>query len=174
MQTSARRVAVILSAALIGGAAAVGTQQAFAAIGAQGVSQTIQADLGAKRVVVKRSTGPSYFQADQSFHQLTTQKITVPSGQKGLVIARFSGSTYCTSNIGSCSMRMFIDGNRMLPGHDTYGMYILASNDWASTGMEASYGGLGPGEHQVKIEFYSADGMGVTNWSLSLEYWRQS
>lgn len=171
-----RKVALIALVAVLSSAITLGARQAIAEIGPAAVSPAVSADLGGQRVVVKRATGRhDYIGTD--WKTFTTQKITVPAGQRGLVIARLTGSFACAYNT-DCMARIIIDDKFMYPALD--GLIPEDPNDYQSFSIERSYGGLGPGEHQVRVEWKPAfldDSPGYLaswDWSLTLEYWRQS
>lgn len=147
-----RKTAVVALIAMLGSAATLGAQQAIAEIGPATVSPAVLADLGGQRVVVKRSTGRhDYIGTD--WKTFTTQKIMIPKGQQGMVIARLTGSFACSYNV-NCLARIIIDDKFMHPALD--GLIPENLNDYESFSIERSFGGIGAGEHQVRVEWRPA------------------
>jgi hypothetical protein len=106
--------------------------------------------------------------------------ITVPSGQKALVIARFTGASQCGSlnpDDDGCFVRVLIGGIEADPVpagmFDTAECCSASSNgdSWESHAIDRSRGPLGPGTYPVKVQ-WKADAENdfmLWGWHLTVE-----
>ncbi len=109
--------------------------------------------------------------------------ITVPSGQRALILARFSAESQCTSSdeSGYCTARIMIGGSEGAPavGNDfafdtltTDSAGANAEDWWESHSMDRSRGSLGPGTYTVRVQYSvitANDTFRLDDWSLTVE-----
>jgi hypothetical protein len=92
--------------------------------------------------------------------------ITVPAGQRALILARFSGESNCSSGDvgGWCSLRIRIGGASGAPASESdFAFDSVDSSEaagcdadlcgWESHSMDRSRGPLGPGTYTVKVQW---------------------
>jgi hypothetical protein len=106
--------------------------------------------------------------------------ITVPSGQKALIVARFTGASQCGSlnpDDDGCFVRVLIGGQEADPvnaGHfDTAECCSASSNgdSWESHAIDRSRGPLGPGTYPVKVQWLAGaeNDFMLWGWHLTVE-----
>jgi hypothetical protein len=106
--------------------------------------------------------------------------ITVPSGQKALIVARFTGASQCGSlnpDDDGCFVRVLIGGQEADPvnaGHfDTAECCSGSSNgdSWESHAIDRSRGPLGPGTYPVRVQWLAGaeNDFMLWGWHLTVE-----
>ena len=75
--------------------------------------------------------------------------ITVPEGQQGLIIVRFSPSLICQGTGSICEARVLIGGEEAKPVKPTL---MSSNNNWGVLYTERSRGPLRPGTYRVKAQ----------------------
>jgi hypothetical protein len=119
-------------------------------------------------VSVVRETQPFNVNAT-SYVDVTgaTTSITVPSGQRGLIIARFEATSFCVPGSGGVAcegdVRILIGGVEGAPGGDTTFDSTMGNNsvNVEAHEIERSRGGIGglpAGTYQVKVQARVASG----------------
>jgi hypothetical protein len=113
-----------------------------------------------------------------------TVKVKVPSGQRALILARYSAESNCTGGaVGSwCSARVLIGGVEAAPvsGADFAFDSVDSTDDvsclpadcgWESHSMDRSRGPLGPGTYTVRVQWRIVNGstFRLDDWSLTVE-----
>ncbi|MDQ5815258.1 MAG: hypothetical protein M3516_03045 [Actinomycetota bacterium] len=81
--------------------------------------------------------------------------ITVPAGQQGLIIVRFSPSIICQGTGSICEARVLIGGEEARPVKATL---MSSNNNWGVLYTERSRGPLGPGTYGVKAQVLVTSG----------------
>ncbi|MBI1886596.1 MAG: hypothetical protein HYS09_09845 [Chloroflexi bacterium] len=112
--------------------------------------------------------------------------ITVPSGEKALILARFSAESDCYGGAANdwCSVRILIGGSEAAPASGTDFAFdsnedggAASQGNWESHSMDRSRGALGEGTYTVKVQWMTVD-TGVTfrldDWSLTVERVKKS
>jgi hypothetical protein len=114
--------------------------------------------------------------------------ITVPAGQKALILARFSAESNCSGGTVDdwCSARIMVGGSEGGPASgsdfafdsvDSSETAACAADEcgWESHSMDRSRGPLGPGTYKVKVQWRvvqfggSAPTFRLDDWSLIVE-----
>jgi hypothetical protein len=118
-----------------------------------------------------------------------TTTVTVPQGQRALILARFSAESNCVDGDPGeyCSVRIRIGNVEGLPAAGTDFAFdsirdpsnctnVLFGNNcgWSSHSMDRSRGPLGPGTYSVKVQWRVVGATGVPSfrlddWSLTVE-----
>jgi hypothetical protein len=154
------------------GAAAAGT--AIAASSANSGAVTAMA--------VVRSSNFTNLVSQTNFVDLPGARatITVPSGQKAVIVARFSGQSSCEpaqpSFLGQCFVRILIGGVAGAPSDKQAFDEVPESglDGFEAHEIERSrvgFGGLGPGTYTVQIQ-WATDGnvrFNISQWHLTVE-----
>jgi hypothetical protein len=81
--------------------------------------------------------------------------VTVPAGQKALLVITFSGETLCQDFDGatlSCQIRATVDGANAQPGEVVFDSQ-QANSGWSTNSMQFVRGPVNAGQHVVKIQF---------------------
>ena len=117
----------------------------------------------------------------------STTTITVPSGHRALILARFSAESNCTDGAAGdwCTARIRIGGVSAAPASETDFAFdsvddpsnctdaLLGTHcGWESHSMDRSRGPLGPGTYTVKVQWAATSGSTVfrlDDWSLTIE-----
>ena len=86
--------------------------------------------------------------------------ITVPDGQKALIIVRFSPSVICSGS-GICESRILIGGVEGGPQKPVY-FNPGSTNHWGVMYTERSRGPLSPGQYVVKAQVMTTYGLSGT------------
>jgi hypothetical protein len=133
-------------------------------------------------VKVVTSTGSSQETQSRTYVDLpgAATSITVPAGQKALVIARFTGASQCGSlnpDDDGCFVRVLIGGVEADPGNaghfDTAECCSGSSNgdSWESHAIDRSRGPLGPGTYPVKVQWLAGaeNDFMLWGWHLTVE-----
>ncbi len=169
------RLAVALTATALVGA---GAQQALASGGDNGslVPSPASASLGAQRIVAVRESVASTT-SSTTYVTLTSASVTIPSGQRGLMVAHFSGESLCGGTSGYCSLRILIDGTEMVPNSGTDFAFDSPGDSWESHAMERTWSGAAAGTHTFTLQravVGSASSFRLDDWVFDVQYWRQA
>jgi len=114
--------------------------------------------------------------------------ITVPSGQRALILARFSAESNCSGGlVGNwCPARILIGGTEAAPASGAdFAFDSVDSSEvaactpgecgWESHSMDRSRGPLDPGTYNVRVQWMVENSFGGTStfrlddWSLTVE-----
>ena len=106
-------------------------------------------------------------------------KITVPRGDRALLLARFSAESACDGTAPGtyCSVRIRVDGNQAKPtagldfAFDSTDNGTETSSSWESHSMDRSTV-VGGGRHTVRAQYAtpsSTTSFRVDDWSLTVE-----
>ena len=105
--------------------------------------------------------------------------VTVPSGHKAMLLARFSGESACDgAGIETCSIRVLIGGVEAAPAagiadaFDSNDSGQETSNSWQADSIERWRSPLGPGSYAVKVQYRTNDADGtfyLDDWTLVAE-----
>jgi hypothetical protein len=105
--------------------------------------------------------------------------ITVPSGQRAVIVARFSGTSDCPTlgSIGHCFARILIGGVEGAPETGTFGYFdssqsaVVVGTSHYIERSRAGYGGLPAGSYQVKVQAKAGTGatLELEGWHLTVE-----
>ena len=106
--------------------------------------------------------------------------ITVPGGQRGLIVARFSAASQCGSlnpDDDSCFVRILVGGVEARPASagafDTAACCPNSSNgdSFESHQIERSRGALSPGSYRVKVQWLAGaeNEFTLSGWHLTVE-----
>jgi hypothetical protein len=102
--------------------------------------------------------------------------VTVPPGEQGLIVARFSPSVIC-SGTGICESRIVIHG---VEGHPNKPVYFNpgSTNNWGVMYTERSRGPLPPGTYAVRAQVLTTYGTSgttlyVRSYHLTVERFRR-
>jgi hypothetical protein len=168
MRTASTRMTVLVAALSLG-------------LGSLGVA-ALKSGAAVTQVKVVTSTGSSIETQSRVYVDLpgAATTITVPAGQKALVIARFTGASQCGSlnpDDDGCFVRVLIGGLEADPVNagmfDTAECCSASSNgdSWESHAIDRSRGPLGPGTYPVKVQ-WKADAENdfmLWGWHLTVE-----
>lgn len=142
----------------------------------------LKAGGGVTQVRVVTSTGSTQETVSRTYVDLpgAATSITVPAGQKALVVARFTGASQCGSlnpDDDGCFVRVLIGGIEADPVSagmfDTAECCSASSNgdSWESHAIDRSRGPLGPGTYAVRVQ-WKADAENdfmLWGWHLTVE-----
>jgi hypothetical protein len=105
--------------------------------------------------------------------------VTVPSGHKAMLLARFSGESACDgAGTETCSIRVLIGGVEAAPAagiadaFDSNDSGQETSNSWQADSIERWRSSLGPGSYTVKVQYRTNDADGtfyLDDWTLVAE-----
>jgi hypothetical protein len=116
-----------------------------------------------------------------------TTTITVPAGQRALILARFSAESNCVDGAAGdyCTTRVRIGGVSADPASETDFAFDSIDDPsnctnalfgtqcgWESLSMDRSRGPLGPGTYTVKVQWAVTDAavnFRLDDWSLTVE-----
>jgi len=108
---------------------------------------------------VKTATADSLQQVTStSWTDVTSMSfdMTVPSGQKALLVVTFSAETNCYTGAytGYCNLRVIVDGHAAAPDFVQWGQSICAACQplWEVHSMQFVAGPLNAGVHTVKVQ----------------------
>lgn len=166
---------VIAATALV----TAGTQYAVASSGDDAGTEaqtTVSAALGAQRVVVVREDAAST-SSSTSFATLASAPVTIPAGQRGLLVARFSAESLCSGSTGWCSVRILVDGTEMVPQSGTDFAFDSPGDTWESHAVERVWSGTAAGTHTVTVQqavVAGATSLRLDDWVFDVAYWRQA
>lgn len=157
-----RKLLVIL--ALMTALAVVGTTTAVAAlIGRDGKAVT------AVRTVIE-TTGATT--TSQSFADIPsmTKTVSVPSGERGLLVITFSAVTRCSDSGATasawCRVRVLVDGSEAPPGNLIFDGAAAGANNgfqWNVHSMQWVLGRVNPGQHTVRVQYLVDEADGTFN-----------
>jgi hypothetical protein len=170
MRPRVRSIALVAATMLV-------TVAVHAALGA---SSTVRGQSPSRITVVRaRALESTTAQTFRNIPGVRT-RITVPSGQRGLVVVRFSGQAGCASGVATayCSIRIFVGGKQAQPKTVGAGFVFLdseAGGRFGSYALERSRGGLSPGTYTVRVQWRSTSGaeFSIKNWHLTAEVFEQ-
>jgi hypothetical protein len=96
--------------------------------------------------------------------------INVP-GTHGLVIARFTGESQCTSGASWCSVRVLVDGSEAYPNDGSDFAVDAPGGSYRGVAMDRSTNILNGGVHTVKLQYlaYGGGSFRLDDWHLTLE-----
>ena len=104
--------------------------------------------------------------------------IKIPAGSKGLIIARFSGTSECTEPSNTtggygCQVRVLIGGQEAQPTGINASIFDSSSTDGREAhAIERSRGPLGPGTYQVVAQWAVPSAtvdFTLANWNLEVD-----
>ena len=148
---------------------------------------TGRATLGAERIHVVAG-GDRQTRSQQGFFvQIRGAKLnlTVPDGQHGLLLARFSASNKCSGGgaHGACRLAMRLTG----PGFPGVGADVLGSEDFFDSVHESMANfethseegfvtGLGPGTYTLRAAWLTdyPNTFSLHAWIMTAEFWRSA
>ncbi len=114
-----------------------------------------------------------------------TLKLTVPSGQHGLLLARFSASDWCFggSPKDACRLAMRLhgpglpaDGAETVGSEDFFDAVEGSGRDLEAHSEEGFVRGLGPGTYTLEASYLTDTGntFHLHSWIMTAEFWRSS
>jgi hypothetical protein len=143
----------------------------------------VDATLGATRMVALREQA-STTTTSRVYQTLASTSISVPAGQRGLMVAHFAAESLCRGLAGYCSVRIRMDGTEMVPQSGTNFAFDSVGRDAReSHAMERTISGVSEGIHIFAVEWTlvcyptAADcprSFSVDDWVFDAEFWRQS
>ncbi|HET7328204.1 MAG TPA: hypothetical protein VFJ14_13065 [Nocardioidaceae bacterium] len=181
IKSPARLFAVVSAAAIL--TAAVQYHVVANEDHAPAAATEVTATLGATRIVALRETASSTT-TSRSYQTLAATSISVPPGQRGLMVAHFAAESLCRGLAGYCSARIRMDGIEMVPQSGTNFAFDSAGGDAReSHAMERTISGVSEGIHVFAVEWtlvcYPTGtdcprSFSVDDWVFDVEFWRQS
>ena len=170
-----RIIAIAAGIALIGAGVSVGV-----AIGATAAGRTAASGGAIERVNVVRST-EIFNTGSKTFTTIpgATATITVPPGERALLVARFTTQEDCNvadlSPDGKCVARIVANSTEMKPASG--GQTIDTVRAGRTTGVRSaaidrSIGPVGPGTYTIKVQVRVTGNiviLEVTDWHLTVE-----
>jgi hypothetical protein len=173
MRFKGRAIALAVSGFLIGGALTGATVWAAG-------SRTAATGRAVERVAVVRSS--QIFNTSTTTYTTipgATARITVPSGERALLIARFTTQVDCTvgdgSPSGACMARILSNAKEMAPASGGSKLDTVAAGRPAgvkSGALDRSLGPVGPGTYNIKVQVRVTNAkmiVEVTDWHLTVE-----
>lgn len=175
---------VVLVALLVGSAYAVGRTFSPAA------TTVTRANKAAQRIaVITEGSGASTDVAGAVTIPGATTRMTIPAGQTGILVARFSGQSHCSGDAGKiCMIRIRHspkDANTWTTfngGSSAGGSWRTFdssenSSDWESHAAEFVTGKLTAGTYDIRAEYsvnLAGPTFGLSAWTFVVEYWRKT
>lgn len=173
---------VVLVALLVGSAYAVGAAFSPAA------TKVTRANKAAQRIVVVTETdATSMSSATTTTIPGASSYITIPAGQTGILVARFSGQSNCSGSAGYiCMIKMQYssDGSTWSNFSSATGGWktfdsSAVGGDWESHAAEFVSPRLSAGKWWVRAQYalnIQPGGVtfGLSNWTWVVEFWRKS
>jgi hypothetical protein len=165
-----RPLASLALAAVLVGAGAAATAIAFPTGGVGGTITGVQVVRETARNATSSESWVSLPGAQTS--------ITVPSGQRALIMARFSGESECSNtsgNPGACNVRILIGGVEGAPGSGDD--FAFDTNDYPGFDTRESHSmdrsrSVGAGTYAVQVQYKvtaPAESFTLDDWSLAVE-----
>jgi len=146
---------------------------------------TFTANKGANKVKIQTNAFPSSTNS-QTFTTLTSTTLSIPAGQTGRFVIRFSGESTCNGgNAGNrCELVIFVDGEQdnvnPIDQH-TFDTDDTGDNYPEAHALERVSNVLGAGSHTIEIKWAVLNLMGGGNptftlddWVFTIELWRVS
>ena len=177
MRTTARSVGLVVLTLLV----TLSVQRVVAM-----TSDSGNASLGAKNIRVVTGGPAQTSGGTGAFVHIpgATLHMTIPSGQHGLVVARFTASDWCSGGTHDvCRLGMRLHG----PGLPADGANLVGSEDWFDSNdvsgqtpeghsEEGFVGGLGPGTYTLVASFLTDPPtiFHLRTWIMTAEYWRRA
>uniref|UniRef100_B8HML7 Peptidase domain protein n=1 Tax=Cyanothece sp. (strain PCC 7425 / ATCC 29141) TaxID=395961 RepID=B8HML7_CYAP4 len=104
--------------------------------------------------------------------------ITIPSGKRAIIMARFSAESVCFGASGYCSVRITANGTELSPvvgkdfAFDSTNNNNETSVSWESHSMDRSSRVLGSGTYIIRVQYATTDpsiNFRLDDWSLIVE-----
>ncbi len=100
-----------------------------------------------------------------------TTTLTVPAGERWIVLARFSGDGDCITAPGWCTVRVLVGGVEAAPATGTDFHWESANDNRQARSMDRSSGPLDPGTYTVQVQWAVNDlsSFSLNSWVLVVE-----
>jgi hypothetical protein len=117
-----------------------------------------------------------------SYGNVATTTIDVPSGSTATLVANFSAESLCYGAVGTCSVKISVDGNEMNPNagndfaFDSTENNTKTSNAYDGNAIVRYLPNIAAGSHSIAVEYRVSNSsihFRVDDWALSVVAYKQ-
>lgn len=141
---------------------------AFTAVAAVGAAVYRYTNGGAiKSVRTATTTGDPWATSGETFIAISGSQasVSVPNGQKAVLIITFSTEYLCVGGTGYCSLAVYVDGQRVSP---TEIILEYATGTTRSSSFQWISGKLGAGAHNISVAGHTTGNTTISLYSRTL------